>query len=85
MLDSIILECYNLHCPIITKKISKKDREKPWVTDTLKRLITTRHTYYLWSKNGLISEECYKQFRNHVTYQLIKSSRLFHDFKAYML
>ena len=47
MLDSIIQELYDQNCPIITKRITKKDREKPWITDNLKRLISTRQTYRL--------------------------------------
>ena len=80
MLDSIIMEHYDQHCPIITKKISKKDREKPWITNSLKRLITTRHSYYRLFKNGIISHECYKEFRNHVTYQLkVSKQNYFHN------
>ena len=46
----------------------------------MKRLITTRHAYYLWSKNSIISDDCYKHFRNHVTYQLKVAKRdYFHN------
>ena len=80
MLDSLILEYYNLHCPVLTEKVSKKDREKPWITTMLKCLITTRHIYSRLSKNGIISDECYKEFRNHVTFQLkLAKKNYFHN------
>ena len=80
MLDSLILEHYNQHCPVITKKISKKDREKPWITNHLKRLITMRQKHYRWFKNDIISHECFKEFRNHVTLQLKTSKKeYFHN------
>ena len=70
VLDKTLLDNFNQHCPIIRKKITKKDREKPWINDSLKRLILNRQNHFRWYKNGIISHECYKRIRNLVTNRL---------------
>ena len=74
-LDSIILEHFNLYCPIITKNISKKDRQKPWISPYLKGLISMRQRYSRMNKNNLISYDCYKGIRNFVTTKLRESKK----------
>ena len=79
-LDSVILDQYNIHCPIICKKLTRKDREKPWITNSLKSLIFARQAYYRWFRSGIISHECYRGFRNHVTNRLkIAKKNYFHN------
>ena len=69
-LDAIILDHFNLNCPVVTKNISKKDREKPWISPNMKRLISMRQRYSMMRKINLISFECYKGIRNFVTTKL---------------
>ena len=74
-LDEIILCCFNQHCPIITKRITRKDREKPWITSNIKRLIYSRENAYISYKRGLISFVYYKQFRNYVSKQITMAKK----------
>ena len=77
VLDKMLLDNFNQHCPIIRKKITKKDREKPWINNSLKRLILNRQNHFRWYKNGIISHECYKRIRNQVTNQLNESKKIY--------
>ena len=53
-----------------TKKLSLKDKEKPWITSELKNLIKQREDYYRLKRRGLISLETCNRFRNFVTKKL---------------
>ena len=66
-LDNLLISEFNTHCPILTKKITKRDRKKPWINDFIKRLITARQIYYRLYMDDEISHDDYKSFRNFVT------------------
>ena len=77
ILDETILHCFNQHCPIITKRITRRDREKPWISPNIKRLIHSREQAYIFYKRGLISFVYYKQFRNFVSKQITEAKKLY--------
>ena len=74
-LDEILMFYFNLHCPIITKRITRREREKPWIDLHIRRLIKCRENSYKSLKNGSISLVFYKQFRNFVTKQITDSKK----------
>ena len=84
--NEILLTEYNLNCPIITKKITKKDQERPWITNRLKGFLKHRQNSYLRFKSGQISFDEFKRIRNQVTGELRVSkreyySKLLNDFR----
>ena len=88
-LDNMLMVTYNQCCPIMEKKISRKDKEKPWVTSHIKLLIHERQKKYRALGLNRISYEDYKQFRNHVNRQIILSKKnyfqkVFNDVKSNM-
>ena len=70
-LDTILHDHLNRFCPIITKTITKRDHIKPWVNSHLKNLIFTRQQKYLGYRQGTLSFEEYKMYRNYVNRQII--------------
>ena len=78
-LDDIILSNFNICCPIKTKKITAKDKLKPWVSGPLKILIKKKQIYYQLYKRELINENYYKNFKNFVTYQLRIAKRYYYE------
>ena len=68
-LDTILLDHLNQFCPIITKRINSKDREKPWVNSYIKRLFVIRQNKFRTYREGTTSFDEYKGFRNFVNRQ----------------
>ena len=68
--DTILLDHLNQFCPIISKTITKRDREKPWIKSDLKILIFTRQRKYLDYRQGILSFDDYKPYRNYVNRQI---------------
>ena len=66
-LNNVIINQYNLCCPIKTKTIKKKDRDKPWICNSLKNLIKKRQRYFYLFKQGKLSSVQFKSFKNYVT------------------
>ena len=60
ILNKIILKEYNLHCPVISRKKTKKYREKPWITNHLKSLVRYRQNSYYRYKSGHVSHKEFK-------------------------
>ena len=79
LLDDVIMHFYNMHCPIKTKTITKRDREKPWIDGEIKSLINTRNHYYYLSQNQQMSDDEYKIFRNYVTRRIRDSKRTYFE------
>ena len=71
------MQCFNQYCPIITKCVTQKDKEKPWINANIKRLIRSRENDYVSYKRGLISFVFYKQFRNYVSKQITEAKKLY--------
>ena len=66
-LDCVLYEYYNQYCPLITKTISPKDKQKPWITRDIVNEIKRRQNLQVIYKMGKISEATFKRFRNYVT------------------
>ena len=78
-LDNLLISEFNTHCPILTKKITKRDRKKPWINNSIKHLITFRQIYYKLYMNNEISHDDYKIFRNYVTNKIKESKNFYLD------
>ena len=72
-LNSLILREYNTAFPIRRKTITKKFREKPWITGYLKNLISKRQRQYYLFKQNKIALAQYKAFRDSVNKHLRNS------------
>ena len=69
-LDDYILTTYNSCCPIKTKTLTQKDKEKPWISNDLKINIKRRQNAFVLHKQNKISTNAYNRFRNLVTSQI---------------
>ena len=78
-LESILMETYNECCPILTKKISRKDRDKPWITSHIKYLINERQKKYKEKLQNSLTEAEFNQFRNYVNRQITGSKKDYFD------
>ena len=78
-LHEILMQKFTLHCPKITKNISRKDKEKPWITSELKNLIKRREDFYRLKRRGLLSFETCNRFRNFVTKKLDIAKKNFYS------
>ena len=76
-LEETIMLYYNIHCPIVTKVISKKDREKPWINSFIKKLIKNRENYYKSFKKNRVTPEFYKHYRNFVSRKIIEAKKAY--------
>ena len=74
-LDTIIMQHFDIHCPIITKIITNKDREKPWINSYIKTLIKNRENYYKLYKLNRITFEFFKHYRNFVSRKVTESKK----------
>ena len=90
-LDEILLSQFNQHCPILSKKLTRKDKEKPWINSHIKRLLTIRRNAYLTRKQNPenLSFDQFKRIRNFVTGKINESkktyfSNLFKEIKGNM-
>ena len=66
-LIDVLMNFYDLHCPIKSRTISYKDDIKPWIDYETKELIRKRQNYFLLYKRNLISRVQYNRYRNRVT------------------
>ena len=66
-LDYAIMRYFDLHCPIVTKTISYKDFQKPWISNELKSDIRRRQNMFVLMRLGRVTSQSYKRFRNYVT------------------
>ena len=78
-LDQILLSEFNQHCPILSKKITKKDRMKPWINYRIKNLMKFRTNKYISFKRDprLTTWEDFKLIRNYVTKQIVDAKKLY--------
>ena len=78
---------YKVCCPLKSKTISYKQKQKPWISYEIKQNIKKRHKLGLLNKLNRINKQTYTSFRNFVTNQIRKAKqdyygRLFNDFKG---
>ena len=81
-----LLNIYHESCPLKVKNVSPKQFRKPWITKVILSNIKKRQNYFSLYKDGKISSNEYKHFRNFVTYQIRNSkkeyySKLFENYK----
>ena len=74
-LINIIDDIYNTHCPIRSKQISFKDKQKPWIISEVLNYIKRRQKYFLLYKSNLLPKLLYTTFRNYIT-NLIRQSKM---------
>ena len=77
--DKKILTVYNKYFPILTKRITKKDREKPWITSRIKRLIKNRQNYFYPYKSSFITFVQFKRYRNYVASEIVLSIKQYYS------
>ena len=61
---SYLDELFCKFCPLKIKYISSKRSSKPWITSDLLKCIKTKSHYFKLFKQGLLSFEIYRQYRN---------------------
>ena len=76
-LDETIMHYFNIHCPIISKIITNKDREKPWINSFIKYLMKNRENYYKQFKKNRITSDFYKHYRNFVSGKIVESKKAY--------
>ena len=69
-LHNILLSEFYANCPVITKRIFKRDKAKPWINGRIKHLIRNREKSYLQYRQNLINFASFKRYRNYVTGQI---------------
>ena len=74
-LHNIILTEFYANCPVITKRINKRDRSKPWINGRLKCLIRNREKSYQQYRQNLIRFEAFKRYRNYVSGQIAQAKK----------
>ena len=69
-LNDYILTTYNSCCPLKTKTLTQKGKEKPWINNDLKINIKRRQNVFALYKQNKISTNVCNRFRNRVTSQI---------------
>ena len=76
-LDETIMYYFNIHCPIISKIITNKDREKPWINSYIKYLIKNRENYHKQLRKNRITPDFFKHYRNFVSKKIVESKKAY--------
>ena len=71
--NEIITEHYFSSFPLITKTLSKKRLDNPWLTDALLKSINQKDNLYKLSKSGIIPDTLFKSYRNRLNKVLQQS------------
>ena len=79
--NNLVMNYYNLHCPIVTRYLSYKTYKKPWISRELRDKIKIRNNYYILYKSGKMSREVYVRYRNVVTNEIRKKKCLYYKGK----
>ena len=61
--------------PIKCKSLSEKRIKSPWITENLISCIKRKHRYFNMVKQGTITREFYKTYRNKLTFDIRKSKQ----------
>lgn len=67
LLEQVVMNSYNYHCPILNKTISYKNSIKPWIDAELKGMIRRRQNCLLLMRMGKMDRQAYNRYRNMVT------------------
>ena len=66
---------------IITKDLTKKDIEKPWINETLLKRMKIRDKLYKLSEKNYVSKKVYKDYRNILNKQINEAREKFYENK----
>ncbi len=72
-------QLYNKHFPIVTKTITRKSIQKPWVTDALVRKIKIKNNLLKLTNKGIVKREIYTRFKNILTTLLRQAKSNYFD------
>ena len=72
---------YTTSFPIVTKSLSKKRLDNPWLTDALLKSISQKDNLYKLSKAGVIPEVLFKRYRNTLNKALKTSKETYYENK----
>ena len=75
----ILNDLYCQSFPVKIKYISKKRSEKPWITQSLKRLMQLKSEYFANFKQGLISRTTNNVFRNRVNTAITRARKNYYS------
>ena len=80
-LSDIIVNYFNVFCPIKTKIISYKSKIKPWITSSILGDIKKRQSFYLLYRQGKMRRETFNRFRNYVTLRIRNAKKSYYERK----
>ena len=63
---AVLNELYCKSCPIKIKYVSNKQRDNPWLTSNVLKLIKAKSEYFILFKRGIVTEEDNRRFKNRV-------------------
>lgn len=69
------LSLYNLHCPLLTKQVTDKRLNNPWLTSGILNSINKKHEYEKKVRIGLVSKEVAKRYSSMLT-SIIRKAKL---------
>ena len=84
-LHNIILSEFFTNCPVITKRIHKRDRAKPWISGRIKLMIRNREISYQQYRQNLISFTSFKRYRNYVSGQISLAKKQYYSNLLYTI
>ena len=70
---------YDRNFPVSTKTISKKDAEKPWITDIIKKRISIRDKLFKLSEKNFIPRKIFNDFRNKLNKQIVDAKAKYYE------
>jgi hypothetical protein len=74
-LTDMINYAYNHCCPLVTRTVTPKNKQKPWITRDVSVNIKKRHAYLVLLHEGKITSAVNNMFRNYVTNQIKFSNK----------
>ena len=80
-LERLVLNYFNIHCPIICREISFKSKTKPWISLDIVNDIKKRQNYSLLWKQGKLQKNVFVRFRNYVTSKIRAAKKSYYERK----
>ena len=80
-LYDILMNFYNIHCPIRNRTKSYKSKMKPWINSNIVELIKKRQNLYILSKRGVIRKDTFNRYRNYVTSMIRTAKKYYYEKK----
>ena len=83
LLEDVLMNRYNTHCPIREKIVSYKGLLKPWIDSDLRNKIRKLQQYHVLYKLGKINRAFYNRYRNSVTAEIRNKKAKYMENKFY--